>query len=600
MKIADTDIDRFIVAQDNAYSGYAQALSEIRKGKKTSHWIWYIFPQFREFGHSSTALYYGIADREEAYRYLTNPMLRERLYEITNALLEHKGKDIVSIFGELDAKKVRSCMTMFDCLSPNDVFGEVLDCFYNGVRGGRTLKVMGFEAKAPLAIKYTPEKITSLKSNEVFVFGSNLEGHHGGGAARFAYNKFGAIWGLGVGLQGQSYAIPTMHGGVEVIKPYVDEFIAFALKRTDLIFYVTKVGCGIAGFEISEMAPLFAEARNISNIILPQEFVAEYEKKDSNVIGWDKDSFIREYESLMMKLKKGDGDSYYQIKVLRSKEYRNTIELINQGYYYTEDKDKVILPDASDMIHNTIFYDKEFTVYDISAKYETRVDVVNADCLAIAIDLKKQGYDVAVLNMASRSNPGGGVLKGAGAQEETLFRRTNLFQSLYQFAPFAGRYEVPLSDKQYPMDRNYGGIYTPDATVFRKDEKSGYELMTQPVNLSFISVAGINRPELTSDGMIAEHLIEPTRRKMRTIFRIGLRHGHDTLVLGALGCGAFANPPRHIARLFHEVMNEEEFRNKYRLIVFAVLDDHNSHRPHNPEGNFVPFYNEFIQNVNDR
>ncbi len=273
MKIADTDIDRFIVEQDNVYSGYAQALSEIRKGKKTSHWIWYIFPQFREFGHSSTALYYGIADREEAYRYLTNPMLRDRLYEITNALLEHKGKDIVSIFGELDAKKVRSCMTMFDCLSPNDVFGAVLDCFYKGVRCGRTLKIMGFEAKAPLAIKYTPPKITSLKSNEVFVFGSNLAGHHGGGAARFAYNKFGAIWGQGVGLQGQSYAIPTMHGGVEVIKPYVDEFIAFARKHTDLIFYVTKVGCGIAGFEISEMAPLFAKARGISNIVLPKEFM---------------------------------------------------------------------------------------------------------------------------------------------------------------------------------------------------------------------------------------------------------------------------------------------------------------------------------------
>lgn len=352
--------------------------------------------------------------------------------------------------------------------------------------------------------------------------------------------------------------------------------------------------------KISEMAPLFAEAHDISNIILPQEFVAEYEKKDSNVIGWDKDSFIREYESLMLKLKKGDGDSYYQIKVLRSKEYRNTIELVNQGYYYTEDKDKVILPDVSDMIRNTMFYDKEFTVYDVSANYETKVDVVNADSLATAIDLKKQGYDVAILNMASRSNPGGGVLKGAGAQEETLFRRTNLFQSLYQFAPFARCYKVPLSDKQYPMDRNFGGIYTPGATVFRKDEKSGYELMKQPVDLSFISVAGINRPELTSDGMIAEHLIEPTRRKMRTIFRIGLHHGHDTLVLGALGCGAFANPPRHIARLFHEVMNEDEFRNKYRLVVFAVLDDHNSYRSHNPEGNFVPFYNEFVQNVNDR
>ncbi len=121
--------------------------------------------------------------------------------------------------------------------------------------------------------KYTPERITELKENEVFVFGSNLQGAHAGGAARIALNKFGAIWGQGVGLQGQSYAIPTMHGGVDVIKPYVDEFIEFAKAHPELIFYVTKIGCGIAGFRISEIAPLFKDAIGISNIILPKEFV---------------------------------------------------------------------------------------------------------------------------------------------------------------------------------------------------------------------------------------------------------------------------------------------------------------------------------------
>ena len=76
--------------------------------------------------------------------------------------------------------------------------------------------------------KFTPERIVSLAENEIFVFGSNLAGAHGGGAARIAYDKFGAVWGNGVGIQGQSYAIPTMQGGVETIKPYVDEFILFA------------------------------------------------------------------------------------------------------------------------------------------------------------------------------------------------------------------------------------------------------------------------------------------------------------------------------------------------------------------------------------
>jgi hypothetical protein len=120
---------------------------------------------------------------------------------------------------------------------------------------------------------YTPERITELRENEIFVFGSNLAGAHGGGAALLAYRKFGAVWGQGVGLQGQSYGIPTMHGGVESIRPYVDEFIAFAKQHPELTFLVTKIGCGIAGFSVGEIAPLFASAIEVENVLLPQDFV---------------------------------------------------------------------------------------------------------------------------------------------------------------------------------------------------------------------------------------------------------------------------------------------------------------------------------------
>ena len=119
---------------------------------------------------------------------------------------------------------------------------------------------------------FTPERIMSLRVDEVFVFGSNLAGMHGGGAARVAYERFGAVWGCGVGLQGQSYAIPTMQGGVETIRPYVDQFIDFARSRPDLFFYVTRIGCGIAGFVDAEIAPLFAAARTVPNICLPESF----------------------------------------------------------------------------------------------------------------------------------------------------------------------------------------------------------------------------------------------------------------------------------------------------------------------------------------
>lgn len=120
--------------------------------------------------------------------------------------------------------------------------------------------------------EYTPERITELKDNEIFVFGSNLAGAHGGGAARLAYERFGAVWGQGVGLQGQSYAIPTMQGGVETIKPYVDEFQQFAWQHPEYKFLVTRIGCGIAGFTAEEIAPLFVSAIELDNVILPKDF----------------------------------------------------------------------------------------------------------------------------------------------------------------------------------------------------------------------------------------------------------------------------------------------------------------------------------------
>ena len=121
--------------------------------------------------------------------------------------------------------------------------------------------------------RYTPERISELKENEIFVFGSNLAGAHGGGAAWLAFKQFGAVWGEGVGMYGQTYAIPTMQGGVETIKPYVDDFIRFAKEHPGLTFLVTRIGCGIAGFRDEQIAPLFADAINVENIILPMSFV---------------------------------------------------------------------------------------------------------------------------------------------------------------------------------------------------------------------------------------------------------------------------------------------------------------------------------------
>lgn len=129
------------------------------------------------------------------------------------------------------------------------------------------------------AMRISSENITSLQPDEIFVFGSNLAGLHGGGAARFAMQRFGAVWGQGVGLQGQSYAIPTMQGGVETIKPYVDDFVDFARKNPHLKFLVTEIGCGIAGFTPEQIAPLFTRAAGLDNVWLPARFLEVLQKR---------------------------------------------------------------------------------------------------------------------------------------------------------------------------------------------------------------------------------------------------------------------------------------------------------------------------------
>ncbi len=121
-------------------------------------------------------------------------------------------------------------------------------------------------------MRFTPDNIKELAPDEIFVFGSNLAGHHGGGAARVAFDRFGAQWGQGEGIQGQSYAIPTMQGGVETIKPYVDRFLDLAYEWDQNTFLVTRIGCGIAGFTPEQIAPLFDRALDMYNVVLPRDF----------------------------------------------------------------------------------------------------------------------------------------------------------------------------------------------------------------------------------------------------------------------------------------------------------------------------------------
>lgn len=129
-------------------------------------------------------------------------------------------------------------------------------------RGGNT---------GTLPERITPSQVNILADGEIFVFGSNFQGRHMGGAARVAQEKYGAVWGIGEGLQGQSYAIPTMEG-LENLAPAVQRFTSFAKQHQELKFFVTAIGCGIAGYQADEIAPFFLNAAYLPNVYLPLSF----------------------------------------------------------------------------------------------------------------------------------------------------------------------------------------------------------------------------------------------------------------------------------------------------------------------------------------
>lgn len=141
MTIPDSfNLKRFLGAQECFYE---DAIKEIMRGYKESHWIWFVFPQMRGLGRSPMAENYGIKSIEEAHAYLEEPILKKRLIEISSALLKHKGKSTAyEILGTLDAIKVRSSMTLFDHVMPNAIFADVLDAFYNGERDVMTLELL--------------------------------------------------------------------------------------------------------------------------------------------------------------------------------------------------------------------------------------------------------------------------------------------------------------------------------------------------------------------------------------------------------------------------------------------------------------------------
>lgn len=273
--------------------------------------------------------------------------------------------------------------------------------------------------------------------------------------------------------------------------------------------------------------------------------------------------------------------------------FEHTMAIAAMGSYQSPSGQTICL-DQSEMHQGSRMYDTELSAVAIPVRPEpTTYRVDQADCLDVAEDLVCRGYKPAMLNMASGGHPGGGVVNGARAQEETICRRSNLACSIFRFhSRTAYKYQLPhISGVNYPMNAHFGGVYSPAVTIFRRDSRHGYELMEQPYRVDVISVAAINgnrfHEHFDAQGNFTASGVTMTVDKIRTIYRIALLNGNDSLVLGALGCGAFKNPPHQVASLMRQVLEEPEFKNKFRLVTVAIIEDHNSHGRN---------YNAFAQN----
>lgn len=257
-------------------------------------------------------------------------------------------------------------------------------------------------------------------------------------------------------------------------------------------------------------------------------------------------------------------------------------------------------------------YKTEFTVNAEELPTPTEFGCVNEDCADVAKAMIDEGLNPAILNLASRISPGGGYHHGTGAQEECLCQMSTLSQSLYQFGD--PRYKhikdsgIPTVPGVYPMDIRFGGIYSPTVTFFRNNGDNYYSMRSEVFSCPVVSVASLSNREkndytndesvyfdengsLTTEGRAIQ------ADKIRTIFRIALDNGHNSMILGALGCGVFNLHCDEVASLFMEVLQEKEFKNRFRKLVFAIYEGKPS--PRKPikgrDGKFAPFYRLFSE-----
>lgn len=268
---------------------------------------------------------------------------------------------------------------------------------------------------------------------------------------------------------------------------------------------------------------------------------------------------------------------------LRKEVFDNTVAAVKAGAYepsYTWFKNAanpnpiVRLGSSPTIASDTRFYQAE-----IKGSWgnggKTDVRVLEGDCLAVARLVAQTEPETAILNMANPLTPGGGVYSGRGAQEEYLFRCSDYFLSLYQYATSfdPAAYGVAPASERYPLDSDFGGVFSRGVTVFRGPEEEGYPLLDKPWRANFIAVAG---PQgLSNAGGLDSPAGRNLANKVRTVLAIAAENGQRKLVLSALGCGAFNSGATIVATAFRSAIESAEFAGAFDRIVFAIKPDHN-------------------------
>ena len=312
---------------------------------------------------------------------------------------------------------------------------------------------------------------------------------------------------------------------------------------------------------------------------------------DGEVPGWD---------AAAGRERAGRGDS--AADEVRIEAACNNNQIFAAGAYRTDSGQIVMLPPDGTSLRETLVYSEEVRLtgcWPMSAM-GTRTAVVNDDCLRVARRMQQGGrLNPAVLNLADADRACGFYFEGYPTQEESLCRSSTLSRSLYQYysPDMAAEAGVPFVRAAYPMDLRFGGIYSPDVTVFR-DNADGYALLEEPFQVSIISVAALNFLEYggrdlayrAEDGGFTPEGESIMKDKIRTIFRIALLGGHNSLVLGAFGCGAFRLRSDLVAALFREILLEEEFYGRFLEVRFALLEPGLADWH---ESRFRPFYDLF-------